>query len=234
MRHFASMRLAVFGLALAVPTVAWSDPPETTKAPVRHGLFGRHHRHVCPNCQMKAQLRADALNAPPMGMIQSPPGSGMMMPAAPGAPCLACQAAAGAPVMIMDNGEAAGHAVISGAPVGHAMAGMTSPMAEPAPIGVVQAGFRPASMPSPMAAGPASAYPVPNQGGRGLLPGAPTPVRPQPANRPHILAHLFGLETGSISRARHERMKAEHARIRYDDSERAVGELPASMVYGPR
>jgi hypothetical protein len=234
MRHLVSMRLAVFGLALAVPTVAWSDPPEAVQAPVRHGLFGRHHRHTCPNCQIKAQMRANGQNGLPDGVIQGPPVAGMTMPAAPGAPCLACQESAGAPVMIMDSGEMAGHAVIGGAPSGHAVAGMTPPTAEPAPIGVVQAGYRPASMPSPMAAGPASGYPAPNQGGAGMLPGAPTPVRPQRANRPRILSHLFGLETGRISRARRERMKSEHASIRYDDSERAVAELPASMVYGPR
>jgi hypothetical protein len=118
-----------------------------------------------------------------------------------------------------------------GSPYGPAPTGEMVISAEPAPIGVVQTGFRaPSGMPTP--AGPAAPGPwVP----------APTPAAPSPIvpgvlpgqRRPHILAHLFGLSgRNRYARAWDAQRRADHAAISYGPAGQVPSQLPASMVYG--
>jgi hypothetical protein len=63
---------------------------------------------------------------------------------------------------------------------------------------------------------------------------SPDPYVSNGRNRPHILAHLFGLDAiGRASREDRERRVMEnHASISYQPQSVQPTELPASMVYG--
>src|SRR3954466_9408972 len=67
MRRHDTLRLAAVGLALAVPLATRAaDPPDGDRVagrPIRRGTG--HARHLCPTCQMKAQMEKDGVQIPP-------------------------------------------------------------------------------------------------------------------------------------------------------------------------
>jgi hypothetical protein len=124
-----------------------------------------------------------------------------------------------------------GQAMTANSPPGHAVVGGAAPTYEPAPIGVVQTGFRPAAgMPNPP--GPAGSSPfnplaAPN--GPGL--GAPGTIPGQ--RRPRVLARALGLSgRNRWSEAMQAQKRADHAAISYGPSGQPLSEIPASMVFG--
>ena len=217
----------------------------TVKAPAPH----KHKpRVVCPSCAAKIQAQAQASSGMPPGKIVSceHQKSGV---------CAACQAVLAQPgPFVMAGGqaskamvagqpaEAPGRAVASSSPGPAATSGRVGAydpgMAEPAPIGVVQANF---SQGGPMPAAPAG---MPSQAmapGRAMVesPGGRDPYQAKsgPFPKPHILGHLFGWSGIGAERAeeRARRKSETHAMISYEEGAPApVEELPASMVFGKK
>jgi len=227
MRLRARMSLALFGLALAVPTAATAQGPAQPGAsggPHRHtkGLFG--NKRSCTECQVK-ELAAKGVHIPP-----PPP------PIPDGAivtegECTVCESApmVSGP-MTFQGGGAPGHAVVDGAPSGYAVVGGEVPSGEPTPIGSVNP--RLASTVPPAAAG------HPGTMDRSLTPTgmAPNPIRPKTHNDPRVLSHLLGLSDLRPGRraARQAREREEHAKISYGPHNGQVNEVPASVIYGGR
>lgn len=206
MRRLDSLRLAVIGLALAAPAVAWAGPPaEIVNSTAKH----RRGRHLCPDCQLKEQMRKDGLTVPPPTTV-----AGMPMASNDLANCTACQAGG---TVVMAPGTSSGYAAVGG---------MVT--AEPTPVGVVQTNYR--ATPTGGAPGYAS---VGGMNHAAAVPPAGIPVGDPPRGRAHVLAHLFGLPTrGDWTQESRARKRAAHAAIRYDDGVQKVTDLPASMVFG--
>jgi len=147
------------------------------------------------------------------------------------------------PVMSADP-HAPGYAVAGGSGAvasldapGYAMVGEGVPGGDPAPIGVYRAGQAQSGAPRVAGARPGS-------GGAGGYDSSVVPTSLPPAqvalagpghDRPHIISHLLGLPIiGQGRRAREEQERQKHASIAYDQPDRSVTELPASMVYGKK
>jgi hypothetical protein len=238
MRRLTPLRLAVLGLALAVPAVARADdPPQApvgtptapaatqpnpAAAPKPRGHWLRKPR-MCPQCQYKAALAAGLPVPPP-----PPPVVGSST-----AVCTACYGQGHPAGMAAAPTAATGYAAVGGDGSEGMMAGP-----EPAPIGVVQTSFGPA-----MGAGPAMpGAPGYAAVGGGYNPAAGGPVPPPSEpfvghshDRPHILTHmLFMRNNGGLFGAIAARKRDAHAAIRYDSPENTVTELPSSMVFSRR
>jgi hypothetical protein len=255
MRVHARLVLVLFGLALAVP--AWvvaaplgdGDPAseEVSPQPPPHphnGLFGWRHCVICQRARAKAE---SGINVPPPPSLG--PAGGMPAPAAgvydhamiaAGATCPACQGqvVVTGPTTIVTN-SAPGYAVIGepgAATPGYAVVGgPAGPGAEPTPIGVARNQQPPSADPRMAAMGPrpgSSPYDpavVPSS----LPPGQVALAGPDHNSRSVIIAHAVGFpKLGQRRREREEKERQKHAAIAYDQSSRAVNELPASMVYG--
>jgi hypothetical protein len=221
MHILARAGLAVVGLALATPVAVWADPPASSSNPHNHrrGLFGKER--LCAECQ-RAKLQAQGIHVPPPPAL--PNGVVTQGVVTDRGVCTTCQAGQG----IVVSGPAPGYAVVGGdsAP-GYAVVGGQVPSADPSPIGVVQA--RPGRAPGRSASTDRSVM--------AASAPAPDPISPHGSNRPHILAHLFGLseiaEIGREYREEKQRKYGEkHASSRFDEQPQRITELPASKVYG--
>jgi hypothetical protein len=253
MRIHGRLLLGMFGLAMAVPSlaiaapfgddVAPTGPPGQTGAQPQphhhHGLFGRRHCVECQRAYVKAHDGVDVPAPPPIeagAMAYSQP-----MVAQAGS-CATCQgnAVATGPV-VMADAHAPGYAVVGGAESmasagapGYAVVNDTALGQDPAPIGVsraTQAGYgdpRMAAMgPRPAGSYDPSVKPT-------SIPAAPTPMQDsEHKKRYQIVAHALGVpHFGYRRRAEEEKERQKHAAIAYGDSNAKVTELPASMVYG--
>jgi hypothetical protein len=255
MRVHARLVLVLFGLAMAVP--AWvvaaplgdGDPAaeQVSPQPPPHkhsGLFGWRHCVICQRARAKAESGVDVPPPPSLS-----PGAGMQGPVAgvhdhvvlaPGAACSACQGqvVVTGPTTIIEN-QPPGYAVIGapgGAAPGYAVVGGPAGLgADPAPIGVARNSQPPSADPRMAAAGPrpgSSPYDpavVPTS----LPPGQVALAGADHNSRTSIIAHAFGFpKLGQHRREREEKERQKHASIAYDQANRPVSELPASMVYG--
>jgi hypothetical protein len=224
MRRLASMRLVVCGLALAAPAATRADEPVPDQPGKSYAQMSRpkrlRGRHVCPECQMKAQMKADGLTAIPRTTVANVPRG----------VCVACQGLPGTGYAMTPNG--------GGVPGYAAVGDPSMSSGEPMPIGVMRAGYRPGT---PWMAPSAPGYAAVGMGGApgpwsgAAIPAASDPVTRPAGGRPHILAHLFGLPTAADwSGPWQEQKRSAHAAIRYGDPTQPVTELPASMVYRGR
>ena len=184
MRLRARMSLALFGLALAVPTAATAQGPAQPGAsggPHRHtkGLFG--NKRSCTECQVK-ELAAKGIHVPP-----PPP------PIPDGAivsegECTACQSA---PMVSgpMTSRVAMRPAMRSSAGRPRAMRWSGERSLRPSrrrSAWSIRASLRASRRPPPA---------VPGTMDRSLTPTsmAPNPIRPKTHNDPRVLSHLLGL-----------------------------------------
>jgi hypothetical protein len=126
--------------------------------------------------------------------------------------------------MMTGGPDAPGHAVVGGMPA----------PAEPAPVGIVQTGFRPPQgMPAPGATGRPGSSPYNPAVGPPNGPAFSGPNAFPGHRRPSVVAHLFGLSgRNRLSEAREAQSRSRHASISYGSGGQATSELPASMVYG--
>jgi hypothetical protein len=108
-------------------------------------------------------------------------------------------------------------------------------MGEPAPVGVMQAGF---SQPNYATMGAPAANPAQMAPGRAVAESTaghePYQAKSGPFPHPHIIRHLlFFSDSTERSQARAIKKAQVHASIAYDENGNApVDELPASKVYG--
>jgi hypothetical protein len=176
--------------------------------------------YMCAKCMARAYPTTTVFDA-----------NGRRYSAAGAGDCVACQTgSSAAPMMLSPTIEAPGYAAIGGTAAGlsYAMAGSL----EPAPVGVMTASYRPAAG----AAGGAPGYAVVGGGGaQPMPPPAPLAMPRSSGNRPHILAHLFGLDIFShMIHDREDRVLSRHAAIAYGSNNATVSDLPASVVYRQR
>jgi hypothetical protein len=134
------------------------------------------------------------------------------------------------------QGQNAGYAVVGGAP-GTTVLSSAVMSTEPSPIGVMRTSYGGATGASTSAPGYAVVGSPASAGmgltGAGTIPPAESAVVPHHHQRPHVLAHLFGLDGfGAGRRARLAQAESQHAAIPYGPQNQTVTELPASMVYG--
>lgn len=264
MRRRDPIRLALLGLALTVPAAsrAGDDAPVSrieaaspAATPHKHG-WGKTAK-MCASCQAKAKAQAGVVPPPVMQdgsrivgcahssngvcrdcrKILEMPGTVTMM--APGTPT-----AAPAGATVVASTEAPGRAVASDAAPGRAVADNS----EPVPMGLMRTDYAPVGTPStPMpiaASGPAGPKAPAGGPGAGARPmaGGPgsSPYMPQShAPKVSVLSHLFGLAPLRQDLERDfggaaDRRRQAHAAEAYDPAAAAVGELPASMVYGKK
>ena len=230
--------------AVAPDGLAMPAPAPAVEAPHKH-----RGKTLCAKCAAKMQAR------------MMPPGTIVGCEHSKNGVCTACQAALNMPGTFVMAGaqpamaagdqasEAPGRAVASSGMAPGAAASMARTggasygenMAEPAPVGVVQANFSeagPMAMPAQGGAPMANPMMAP---GRAMVESAPGndpyQSKSKPFPRPHILGHLFGWSGLGSERADEKaRRKAEaHAMISYDkDAAGPVEELPASMVFGKK
>lgn len=243
MRRIIPVGLALVGLGLALPAAATAGSPDT-----QSGLFAKKTRRA-------RQTAQDPQFVPPAQppMIEHIHTEGV--------PCTACEAAA-PPTVVMtgacaacENGsttlhthpmaEGPGLASIGPAEApGHAQLGggmNAAPVfAEPTPIGVMQAGYRPQAQPPQGFQGSSvdvlALSEAREKEKRNAGPVAPTVggMPGKPRSRPHILAHLFGFEgMFHMGRDREARRQSQHAAISYGPVNQVVTDVPASSVYGP-
>ena len=268
MHRFARTSLALVGLSLAVPASAPAQnaPAGYGPAPAAVGMDGRPiaapaaapapHAHkgrtICAKCMKAKEAQA-----------QMGPGKIVACAHSKNGVCTACAALLALPGTVTmgspspalatsgmpessPSGEAPGRAVVAtaGAPAsGVSVAYDPSGMAEPAPIGVMQANYAksaPAGMTPP---GSATGGAMPSQPGRAFAasgpdagPG-PAPMQRKSGNfpRPNVIGHLLGFNGfGELRGERAARKKEAHAMISYDAPGTTVNELPASMVFDKR
>ena len=212
--------------ATAAPSTA-PAAPAAPSAPASASTEAAHkHRNgkLCPACAAK-------MNA------SMPPGEIVRCEHMKKGVCPSCQAALAAPGTFVTAPTAApsapGRAVVSsGSP---ADAGM----GEPAPVGVMRAGFSQANGP----AGMQSAVPsnAPGHAVAESAAGSSTPGRALYQKKsdgfphPHIIRHLLGLSGNRAERREEAAFKKSqaHAMESYDSNAPAgVSELPASTVFG--
>ena len=154
--------------------------------------------------------------------------------------CLTCQGGVvvSGPVIVGDA-HAPGYAVVGGGATGadapgYAVVGETVTGPEPAPIGVSrsrQPSWADSRMGAP-GARPGAAPVDPSVVPTGMPPAQVALTGPG-SDRPHIISHLLGIpKFGRVRRELEEAERKKHAAIAYDQPNRAVTELPASMVYG--
>jgi hypothetical protein len=261
MRSLARTSLGLLGLALAAPSGvlaqnAPSYPPSgyqvaspAATAPASTGLDGRSVTTVAPEPPHKhkgrtlcAKCAAKLKQAGPGDM---PPGRIVGCEHSKNGVCAPCQAALNLPgtfvtasAPVVASASAPGRAVASSNPSAYAAQGYDAGMAEPAPVGVVQANF---SQAGPMGMPAASVAPQANAPGRALAESNagrdPFQAKSGPFPHPHILGHLFGWSgMGKEKAEARAQKKAEaHAMISYDENGTApVEDLPASMVFGKK
>lgn len=239
MRRLAPLCLALLGAGLARPAAAQPGPsadcPSCAAGAAMPGYAGgpgfapgpdtsRHshpHTRRCPKCQLdRAQRQAGHNQLIVTGPDGGPSGD---------VPCVSC---AGGPGMVI-MGEAPGLAML-----GPGTRSVVSP--EPAPIGVVQAGFRPGAGAAGMPPGGAMTMARPGYGmmpghpGGPMVPPAQTPVGGGRHRRTSVLGHLFGLDGfGHMGDGRRARAASTHAATRVGNLGTApMSEIPASFVYG--
>jgi hypothetical protein len=252
MRIHGRLLLGMFGLAIAVPSLALAAPFGDDVAPTappgqsgaqpqphhHHGLFGRRHCVECQRAYVKSHDGVDVPAPPPIetgAMVHS------HAMATQAGSCATCQgnAVVTGPVLTADA-HAPGYAVVGGADMmasagapGYAIVNETAGQ-DPAPIGVsraTQAGYgdpRMAAMgPRPAGSYDPSVRPT-------SIPAAPTPMQDaEHKKRYQIVAHVLGVPNfGYRRRAEEEKERQKHAAIAYGDSNAKVTEIPASMVYG--
>jgi hypothetical protein len=263
MRPLSRMGLALLGLTLVAPSssragLPYRDESFGGSAKSSHQEeYASRPLHLCAKCQAKLQQGDPSVTMTPPP-IPAMPGATMdgnctacQMADGSGLP-VASPPAFGA---TMASGYSpSGHAVV-GDPMpgpqttmylppgstmmsdsstpGHAFVGGMPATAEPAPIGVVQTGFRPAAgTPTPGAMGPAGSSPYnpavgpsgPAFSGPGAFPGH---------HRPSVVAHLFGISgRNRWAEAREAQRRSSHASISYGPNGQTASEIPASMVYG--
>jgi hypothetical protein len=153
---------------------------------------------------------------------------GVMTPSLATTACTACQGGSPSAPVYVTQGEAPGYSVLSSSVVA----------SDPMPIGVMRTSYNTQESNAP---GYATVGPVPGRGPQ-AAPTAPQPamtssgmdfVSPPRHKRPHILSHLFGLDAFGHRREMIEaERKSDHAALRYGQTNEAVTELPASLVYG--
>jgi hypothetical protein len=252
MRFRARLVLGLYGVALAVPAVVMAGPlgddestpgamemsPPQAQAPPHHhkGLFGRRHCVECQRAYAKAHDGVDVPAPPPL----EPGIQGAVI--RNGVPCPTCQGnmvvsgpmIVSGPAMTQDP-HAPGYAVVGGpdAP-GYAVVGEALAGSEPVPVGISKMRTQGAIDPRMAAmAGRPGAAPVDPSVVPTNLPAAQSPVVSPPSNRPHIISHLFGLPMlGQYRREREQQERDKHASIAYDQNQKPVTDLPASVVYG--
>ncbi len=259
MRIHSRLLLGMFGLALAVPTMAGAAPigddegayatpggqpqPQTT-AHHHKGLFGRRHCVECQRAYVKAHDGVDVPAPPPIEPGAMMHGQVIAGQAMAGGSCPTCQgnAVVTGPVLTADA-HAPGYAVVGGpgamasadAP-GYAVVGEAPFGQDPAPIGISRSGQGPAGGPRMAAMGgarPGAAGPYDPSVVPTSIPPAQVAMEGPGHNRPHIISHLLGLpKLGQIRRDREDKEREKHAAIAYDQPGAKVTEIPASMVYG--
>lgn len=209
------------------------QPPRSSRARASAKKSPKHRwslfrgRCQCPDCQRAAVLARDGVQVPPPPAVPTMMASGGTVAER----CEVCEAQGGQVVMQgpVNAGSMPGRAVVGGPAPGYAVVGESAPTSEPMPVGVV--GARLAGVqPMPTAAAPRDSMLTPSS-------MSPNPVPGHGHNRPHILSHVFFLDSfGKRSKIARERAKDEHhAAIPYGpQAEEKVTELPASMVYGRR
>ncbi|HEX3448603.1 MAG TPA: hypothetical protein VHS97_10145 [Isosphaeraceae bacterium] len=253
MRIRARLLLGLYGLLLAVPTIAAAAPlgddqagyataggqPPPQPAPHHHhkGLLGRRHCVECQRAYVKAHDGVDVPAPPPIaaGAMMH----GQVVVAQPGA-CDVCQGSGvvSGPVTMV-NASAPGYAVVDGpgmmananAP-GYAVVGDIASGPEPSPIGVSRAGQDPrmAAMGPRPGAGAYDPSVVPTS-----IPPAQVALSGPGHDRPHVISHLLGIpKMGTIRRKIEDKERQKHAAIAYDQPGGKVTDLPASMVYGDK
>jgi hypothetical protein len=191
-------------------------------------------RTICPACAAKTA-------GPKPTNVNMPPGKIVGCAHSKNGMCTACKAAYDQP------GEWVQTSAPAPNPPGRAVAASSAParvggyddsMGDPAPVGVVQAGYSPSYGSMPMQAPTGSAMPA-NAPGKAVAESAPGhDFYHEKSNNgfphPHILGHLFGWSgIGAEHREEKAAKKAEaHARLTYDpNAPSGVDELPASAVF---
>lgn len=258
MHSLSRTGLALLGLTLVAPTTSWAGHPNALTYPGTHA--GTHRpRHLCPKCQESLQQGEAAVPAQVTAMpgatldgdcttcqqahgagpILHGDGSGFTVVSNPmPGPTMNSgytppgHAAVGTPMSMPGPATMTTYLPPGNSPSGHAFSGGMVLTGEPAPIGVVQTGFRPnAGMPAPSAV-PAGSSPF------NPLPGSPGPARGAPGpspgrRRPHVLARVLGLSPHNPwSEARADQRRSDHAAISFGPAGQPPSTLPASMVYG--
>jgi hypothetical protein len=264
MRRFARTSLGLLSLAMIAPITASAQdapagyqPAAAVQQTALYGLDGKPlpaapavaadpaavpHQHtgrLCAKCAAKAAKAAQGM----------PPGTIVGCAHSKNGVCTACAAAMKMPgewtmKVSTPPGEAPGRAVASSAPANRSgrdnmAVAYDGSMGDPAPVGVVQAGYSP-NGPMPVSASVAPQGPAPGRAVAESTPGHdPYQVKSSGFPHPHILGHLFGWSGLGAERAEEKaRRKAEtHAMISYDangNSSTPIDDLPASAVYGKK
>jgi hypothetical protein len=261
MHSLSRTGLALLGLTLVAPNPSRAGDPRALAygAPGEHEHeHARRPLHLCARCQERLRQGDTSVVMPPAPVPAMPvatiegectacqmaQGTGPIL-AGDGSVTTVVSNPAFGPTMTSGH-SAPGHAELGEAmsptdgypmtmtassPPGHAVVGGAAPTYEPAPIGIVQTGFRPmAGMPNPP--GPAGSSPFnplaapngPGLGAPGSLPGH---------RRPHVLARALGLSgRNRWSEAMQAQKRSDHAAISYGPSGQPPSEIPASMVFG--
>jgi hypothetical protein len=222
------------GMTSAKPGPASTAPASTPELKHIH-----RWRTICPACAAKSA-------GPKPTAVSMPPGRIVGCAHSSNGVCTKCKALLEMPGTFVQAGtpaaDAPGRAVVSNGESGKAAeVAEYGPMAEPAPVGVVQAGYAQSYGTMPMQA-PAGMAVQTNAPGKAVAEATPTQSRDfyhEKSNNgfphPHILGHLFGWSgIGSERREQEKWKKAEaHARETYDpNAPTGVSELPASSVFG--
>ncbi len=212
--------LGLWGLAVVAPAsmAAGPDepvsPPATASKHTHKGLFGRHHCVECQRARVKARDGVDMPPPPPLdpGVVH---GGSVVQ-----GDCPACQQSAHQHQMAAADPNAPGIAVV----------GDMMPGAEPEPVGMatVHPHGTPMMVGRSRPGGPLDPAVMPS-----AMPPAQTALGTPGHERPHIIAHVFGLRSpGTLSRKRADAERQKHAAIAYGSNNLPVTELPASVVYG--
>lgn len=266
MRSLARTSLGLLSLALIAPSgvlaqdspsnlpsgyqLTSPSPSPSPSTPASMGLDGRPVTTVAPEPPHKhkgrtlcAKCAAKMKQAGPSSM---PPGRIVGCEHSKNGVCSACLAALNLPGQFVTASSpvaapaaAPGRAVASSSPSAYAPQGYDPAMAEPTPVGVVQANF---SQGGPMGMPVASFAPQANNApGRAVAESAagrdPYQAKSGPFPRPHILGHLFGWSGmgRENAEARAQKKSEAHAMISYEaNGTTPVEELPASMVFGKK
>jgi hypothetical protein len=229
MRRLAHLSMALLGLALAIPASAFGfdDPPASSPAPHKHGLF--HKAKDCPACAAAKAAHAHHNVAPVLAQSSPmvlPEGSKITGCAhSSNGVCAACRKILESPgqIVMVAPGAPANTVAMAPAP-GHAVVADNS---DPMPVGLMRTDYRPGG---PGAPAPAASMPA-----NGRDPFMPA----KPESRPHIISHLFGFadvgnEVRTAAESRDRKKKEAHAAIAYGENASKVDDLPASMVYGKK
>jgi hypothetical protein len=235
MRRLAHISMALLGLALAIPATAlgFDDPPASSPAPHKHGLF--HRAKDCPACSSAkaaqaaihvVQAPAPAPAPPPMMLPEGSKITGCAHSA--NGVCAACRKILEAPGQIVMVAPGAPANAVAAAPAAAPGRVVIADTSDPMPVGLMRTDYHPGAPGTPGA----PSMSVPANGRDPFMP-------PKPESKPHILSHLFGfadvgndVRTAAASRDRKKR--EAHAAISYGENASKVEDLPASMVYGKK